>query len=95
LPVDVLPVNAAIQVPATARAGDRFDVTWTGPANASDYLAIGTIGGSGSDYENYAYVQQGSPLQVVAPAQAGNYEVRYVQRQSRTVLARQAIRITD
>jgi hypothetical protein len=95
LPIDVLPVNAVLQVPATAKAGERFDVTWTGPANASDYLAIGTVGGSGSDYENYAYVEQGSPLQLVAPAQAGTYEVRYEQRQSRTVLARQAIRISN
>lgn len=95
LPIEILPVSATLEIPAEVKAGEPIDVTWTGPANQSDYIAIAEVGAPGSAYQSYAYIERGSPLQLTAPPQAGTWEVRYIQRQSRTVLVSKTIRIVE
>jgi len=94
-PINVLPVTATIQAIRAVSPGSTFDVTWTGPANYRDYLAIANAGDPGNQQLTYAYVEKGSPLQLRAPDEPGNYEVRYMQRQSRNILARHAIEVRD
>ena len=77
------------------RPGSAFGVTWTGPANSRDYLAITRPGDPGNQQLTYAYVEKGSPLELTAPAEPGDYELRYIQHQSRTILARYAIEVRD
>jgi Ca-activated chloride channel family protein len=94
-PITILAVSASIVTATTVKAGSQFEVTWTGPGNRSDYVTVALPGTAGRDFLNYAYVQKGSPLQLTAPDKPGSYEVRYVQRQSATILARQAVRVLD
>jgi Ca-activated chloride channel family protein len=94
-PIIVLPVTATLHAVRVVNPGSTFDVTWTGPANSRDYLAIAEAGDPGNQQLTYAYVEKGSPLQLTAPNEPGDYEVRYIQRQSRNILTRQAIEVRD
>ena len=87
--------SATIDSPPEVGSGSRFYVEWSGPANAGDYIAVAAPGSSGGDYRNYSYVEDGSPLQLVAPDEPGDYEVRYVQRDSRDILARQEVAVSE
>jgi Ca-activated chloride channel homolog len=94
----VIPVVATLEAAAEVKSGSTFDVSWSGPANNGDYLAIATAGSPGGKQRSYRYVRytrQGSPLALTAPDEPGDYEIRYVQRQSRTVLARKIFRVTE
>lgn len=89
-------VNApkvAITAPAEVRAGDEFEVTWTGPNNEKDYITIVEKKAAPGTYENYEYTQTGSPLRLTAPAEPGSYELRYQSDGSEAVLARVPIRV--
>jgi Ca-activated chloride channel family protein len=94
-PIDVVPVTATLQAASVVNPGSTFNVTWTGPANYRDYLAIAEAGDPGNRQLTYAYVEKGSPLELRAPDEPGDYEVRYIQRQSRNILERHAIEVRD
>lgn len=67
--------------------GTAFTVEWLGPDNARDYISIAVVGSADSEYISYAYTSNGSPASFTAPA-GGNYELRYISGQSKTVLAK-------
>lgn len=93
-PVTVTAVEASLDVAATATAGSTLTLAWTGPDYADDHISVASPDAPGHRYENYTYTRRGNPLQLLLPADAGTYEVRYVQNQGRTVLARESITIT-
>jgi hypothetical protein len=68
-------------------------VTWSGPNNENDYITI--VGKTVPDgrREGFAWTLGGSPLQVIAPGQPGDGEIRYVSGHDDKVLGRRAIRI--
>ena len=45
-------------------------------------------------YETYTCTSRGNPLQVRLPAEAREYEVRYIQAQKHTTLVRKTITVT-
>ena len=91
------PVNATGPATLIAQAeiasGSKFFVDWTGPDNQSDYITVAKPSAPGNSYENFTYTRKGSPLRLTAPDEPGDYELRYVQGQSSTVLATQPIRV--
>ena len=75
-------------------AGAPVAVTWTGPANAGDYITIVPKSAPDSDYAKYTNVSAGSPtVPVVAPIEAGDAEIRYISGQGRKVLARRPLKV--
>ena len=93
-PVTVTAVQAGVTVPATAAAGSTITLAWTGPDYPDDHISVASPDAPGQRYENYTYTRRGNPLQLQLPADAGTYEVRYIQNQGRTVLARESITTT-
>ncbi|MEN8719576.1 MAG: hypothetical protein ABF296_04860 [Oceanococcaceae bacterium] len=92
--VTVEPVEASIRAPETAKAGATIDAEWSGPNYRRDYIGVYAPekrGGRGSI--NHADTDDGNPARLQMPPEAGDYEIRYIQRQGREVLARQAIRV--
>jgi hypothetical protein len=87
-------VTASLQAPAEAVAGSLFAVTWKGPNNPSDYITIVPKGAKQGTSGNYEYPSRGNPAKVLAPLQAGEYELWYATGQSHTTLAKANIRIT-
>ncbi|MET0532814.1 MAG: VWA domain-containing protein [Steroidobacter sp.] len=87
-------VSASVQAPAQAVAGTTFDVTWQGPNNSRDYITIVPKGAPEGRWTNYSYTEKGSPAKLLAPIEAGEYEVWYATGQSHATLAKANIRIT-
>lgn len=87
-------VNASVQGPTEAVAGSTFSVSWKGPNNANDYIAIVPKGAMEGTTVHYEYTARGNPVKVLAPLQAGEYELWYATGQSHATLAKAAIRVT-
>lgn len=92
-PVTVEAVEASLTAPETAAAGATIVVEWTGPDYHRDYIAVAEAGADGRHYENYTYTRDGSPLKLEMPADPGDYEVRYIQRQGRKILASRPLKV--
>jgi Ca-activated chloride channel homolog len=83
-----------LRVPREVAAGDAFEVDWTGPNNAGDYVTIVPAGADEGAYLDYAYTDRGNPSMLKAPVDAGAYEVRYVAGQGDRTLASTTITVT-
>lgn len=92
--IKVTEIQASLDIPATAVAGSMLKVKWNGPDYKLDYISVANPGDAHNKYANYTYTDKGNPLQLLMPAKAGDYEVRYIQNQGATVLARQLIKLT-
>ncbi len=93
-PITIEAVSASVQPPASTAAGAGFLVEWRGPSARGDYIAIALPGSDAGSYKNYAYTEQGSPAKLVAPADPGPYEVRYILGQDTKLLAKAPIEVT-
>ena len=87
LPDEVL-TPAKLTAPAEIAAGAAIRVEWSGPDNAGDFVTIVRPDAPASSYANYTDTRRGSPLEIAAPIEAGEWEIRYVTARSKTVLAR-------
>ena len=91
LAVTLVDVEASISAPAEVPSGGPVEITWSGPDNDRDYIAIAEAGAPDGTYVTYQRTNRGSPLTLEAPDALGNYEVRYVLGQSGRTIASQAI----
>ncbi len=89
--ITVQQVRASITIDAEVSAGDDVIVNWSGPNYQNDYISVAEVGMDGGKYINYTYTRDGTPLRLEMPVEPGEYEVRYVQNQDNTVLARQLV----
>jgi Ca-activated chloride channel family protein len=76
--IEVTGIEVTIRAPATAVAGRRFEVFWTGPAARGDFLTIASPNARPHRYHDWASTTAGSPVTLAAPTRPGRYEVRYV-----------------
>jgi hypothetical protein len=79
---------ATLQFPARVSAGKPFPVQWTGPNNPRDYITVIRKESADAVYGNYRDTREGNPVELLAPIEPGEWEVRYVTSGSHTVLAR-------
>lgn len=93
LPITVMPAGATLDAAAAITLDTPISVTWTGPANQGDYITIIAQEEPDGKFGPYTLVNQGSPLNVTAPAKTGDFELRYMTGQGGKVLARRALRI--
>lgn len=91
---DVGAVSASINAPDKAKAGASIQVTWQGPNNPGDYITIVPRGAAEGTWKNYTYTAKGNPLSLLAPQDAGEYEIRYSTGQSYATLTSLPITIT-
>ena len=91
---DEILTPATVQVPARVLAGQSFRAAWKGPDNAGDYLTIVRPGSSAATYENYRETRHGPSIDLTAPIEPGEWEVRYITARSKTVLAKAALIVT-
>ncbi|QFP77564.1 VWA domain-containing protein [Deinococcus sp. AJ005] len=67
----------SLEAPATALAGSRITVRWTGPNNPGDYVTIVKKGDPVGTYTQYFYTRDGNPGTLQTPLAVGDYELRY------------------
>ena len=78
-PLKVIDAAATIRAPDQVDGGAEFELAWTGPNNAQDFITIVPEGTAEGKYERgYRYTKSGSPLKIIAPESAGAYEIRYL-----------------
>jgi len=70
--------SASLEAPAVAVAGSKIEIAWTGPDNAGDFLTIVKKGAPEKTYNDYVYTKKGSPIEMTAPEESGDYEIRYL-----------------
>lgn len=92
--MEVTAVSATLDFPPSVPAGSEISIKWTGPNNTRDYITIAPKGSPDRKYLSYAYTSKGSPAMVRAADKPGEYEIRYIMNQTRTVLVRKAITLT-
>jgi len=91
--IEVTPVQATVQAPATADVAVQFEVKWQGPDYPSDYVAIARPNQRAGSQVHYTYTKEGSPLKLQAPSDPGAYEVRYIMGRGSHLLAKTTIEI--
>ena len=91
-PVKLVPVEIVLEAPEKVKAGATFDVLWSGPGETEDWITIVKVGTESQGYTSYKYVHEGSPLQLTAPEEPWDYEIRYASERVEGVFARRAIR---
>lgn len=90
--VTVNDVTAQVDAPASAKAGERFEVRWQGPNSGGDVIALARPDQAPTAHVWSTATRQGNPLQLRAPKEPGVYEVRYILFGGR-LLAKAAITI--
>ena len=80
-PVTIEAVSANLDANETAPSGGKILVTWSGPNNKNDYVAIAEVGSRVQDEATYTYLARsdGQTLMVDVPSIPGTYEMRYIQ----------------
>jgi Ca-activated chloride channel family protein len=82
-----------LDAPDEIAAGASFDVAWTGPNEAGDYVTIVESGATAWTNEPYFYTNTGSPGTLTAPVKAGTHELWYVSGADDEILARRDIEV--
>ena len=87
-PLVIRAAQITLKPPASAAAGSRVKVEWTGPNNQGDLITIVTAEKGDSQHGAYKYTREGSPATIQVPDLPGACEVRYISGQGNKVLAR-------
>lgn len=93
LPIRILEAKATVSVSPTVAAGQPFEVKWTGPGNARDYLTIVPKGAGNKERGSITYARGKQAGELNAPKEAGDYEVRYMTGKLRKILASQPVTV--
>lgn len=92
-PITVIGVDASVTLIGEARANEPVTIQWNGPNNPGDYLTIVAKDAREGSWDTYSYTRRGNPLQVLAPKNPGEYEIRYATAKQYITLARQPIAV--
>lgn len=96
-PITVTVVTATLTASAEAMAGSPVEVQWTGPRAPGSWIGMVPVGApvTGHLVGGFTYVENAtSPLNMVAPATPGAYEIRFIEGVDNTQLAMRPIRVT-
>lgn len=96
-PIEIVAAGARVTAPAEVEAGAEFEVSWSGPGNDDDSIAIVPAGHPDQRVFRGDFSRSpstGNPIRLAAFTEAGPHEVRYVTGADGVVLARQAVAIT-
>ncbi|HUF57467.1 MAG TPA: VWA domain-containing protein [Thermohalobaculum sp.] len=94
-PVAVTEITASLDAPSEAAAASNIEVAWTGPDYRHDQITIARPDTTGGTMESVAFTGQGNPLKLAVPPEPGEYEIRYVQGQGHTILARRQLTVSE
>jgi Ca-activated chloride channel family protein len=74
--------KVTLDAPETAIAGSTIDVGWNGPNDSGDNIQIAR---PSEGFLQYTYVDRGNHLKLQMPALPGEYELRYVWKDRKTI----------
>lgn len=85
--------EASIEAPSAVAPGAAFEVDWSGPDAATDFLTVVPRDADDAAFSAYVYTRQGNPARIEAPREPGDYEIRYLSGQPYRPLARRLLRV--
>ena len=91
--ITVKPLSASLEALREAVVGSSLEVTWTGPNNPKDFIAIAKKEAPFNSYESRSYSRAGNPARLFTPSTPGEYELRYVLAKSNRILAVRPIKV--
>ena len=94
-PLTVGAVTGTLTGPAQVAAGDWFKVSWKGPDNPRNFITVVAKGAREGEYSSsYAYTTpQANPVNIIAPLEPGDYELRYSTAESYYTIARATLKV--
>ena len=93
--ITVAPVTATLVSPASALAGAKIELKWTGPANQYDRIYVVKAGSPEKTRSDFSTPAGENPARLTVPEAPGNYEVRYLTGQLGLTLARAPLAVTS
>ncbi|MEO8010163.1 MAG: hypothetical protein ABI650_00820, partial [Dokdonella sp.] len=85
---------ASIEAPATAPAGTRVKIIARGPFSPRHWVGFAPAGSPEGSYRQYARLSGTvSEIELIVPAEPGDYELRYVLNENERVLASRPITV--
>ena len=91
--VEITEPEVSISAAKEVRAGEDLRISWAGTVNLSDYVTLVPVGTPDDKLGAYTQVRDRSDFDVTAPDETGLYEVRYMMREGKRVLARQTVEV--
>ena len=94
--LEVTQPSATLKADAIVARGAKLGVEWTGPKRRGDYIDLVKQGHVETSGElSYFYTDRETPNELTAPAEPGEYEIRYVLEApgGRVVLTRRPLRV--
>lgn len=94
-PVEVIEAEVSVSAPAEVARGSKFDVSWSKSIHRSDYITIVPVDAKEGTRANH--IRVGDKLQgsLVAPAESGSYELRYVLDEGHRTLASVPVEVIE
>ncbi len=94
-PIEVTAFSGDLLAPDEVAGGTVFSVAWNGPDGSGDYITIQEVGAGAWNGEDYFDTSTGTPGELVAPIEAGSYEIRYVSGTGAVVQATRPITVLE
>eukprot|EP00903_Cladosiphon_okamuranus_P004081 g4079.t1 len=94
-PISIVEGDITMKAAGEAVAGTAVSIEWTGPDNSGDFITIVPKDTEDGKYAKWAYTSAGSPLEVAAPYETGEAEIRYMNETGNIVLARIPLVVTE
>ena len=93
-PIEVVEKTVSVSAPETVTAGTAFTVEWTDVVHPRDYVTVVETGAPEDAYTDYIRVGDDRNGSLPAPAQPGQYEVRYVLSENGRAVASAPLEVT-
>src|SRR5690606_956865 len=84
-----------LEAPATVTTGASFTVSWSASVHPEDYVTIVPPGAKEGTHTNYKRAHGDTENTLIAPAEPGLYEVRYVLREGARTLASAPVEVVE
>ena len=96
IPAIARAASATLSAPASAAGGAWIEVSWTGPCDGYDRVHIVRVGTPDGDIvdANAIYANASVPARMLAPEEAGEYEIRYYDTNAKAIIARRGFVVT-
>lgn len=93
--IETIAAEVSLTAPTEIGTIEEIPVSWTGPGNPGDHLTVSRIGSTPTRFRACIPTSHGDPATIVAPAEEGEWEIRYLTGQSWRILARSPIVVSD
>ncbi|PWJ83739.1 Ca-activated chloride channel family protein [Pseudaminobacter salicylatoxidans] len=94
-PIEVVEAELGIAAPEQVTTGTSFKVTWSSSIHPQDFVTIVPVGSDEGTEARYFRVGENTENSLVAPAEPGLYEVRYVLNNGRRTMASTPVEVIE